>query len=220
MRTACVVMGRAESLLRAHYLSEDASLKEGRLRQLVRSSVTEELRSLLVLTDAVWPCIGGCERGSAYIPIMVRVNRRPSLYSLLEMFGLPFDDPLSAYLLERAALGVLECRRAHRTLCQGLSGHVMHALFATLAEESPIADVAVWKVVTSFAGGNTFWSHLRQFGRAAVLVQSCESDRRHQWAHRSQGFNAIRFLVGDVSRDVAIAGGCLSTICVLQAFRA
>ena len=49
VRTACVVMGRAESLLRAHYLSEDAFLGEGRLRRLVRSSVTEELRSRLVL---------------------------------------------------------------------------------------------------------------------------------------------------------------------------
>ena len=57
MRTACVIMGRAESLLRAHYLSEDASLGEGRMRQLIRSCVTEELRSRLVLTDDVWPCM-------------------------------------------------------------------------------------------------------------------------------------------------------------------
>ena len=80
--TACVVMGRADSLLRAHYLSEDASLKAGRLRQLIRSSVSEELRSRLVLADEVWPCIGGCERGMAYVPVMLRVGRRPSLYSL------------------------------------------------------------------------------------------------------------------------------------------
>ena len=169
MRTACIVMGRADSLLRAHYLERDASLKAGRLRQLVRSSVSAELRSRLVLTDEAWPCVGGCQRGMAHVPVMVRVGRRPSLYSLLEMFGLSFDDPLSKYLLDRASLGFEECLCAHRTLCQGLSGHVMHTLFATLAEESPIATVDVWRVVTSFAGGNTFWSHLRRFGRSAVL---------------------------------------------------
>ena len=205
-RTACIVMGRADSLLRAHYLEMDASLQAGRLRQLVRKSISDDLRSRLVLTGDVWPCVGGCERGMAHVPVMVRVGRRPSLYALLEMFGLSFDDPLSKYLLDRASLGLEECLCAHRTLCQGLSGHVMHTLFATLAEESPIATVDVWRVVTSFAGGNTFWSHLRRFGRSAVLVQSCESDRRHQWAHRSQGFNAIRFLVGDVSREAAIGG--------------
>ena len=104
VRTACIVMGRADSLLRAHYLERDASLRAGRLRQLVRSSISAELRSRLVLTDEAWPCVGGCERGMAYVPVMVRVGRRPSLYSLLEMFGLSFDDPLSKYLLDRAKI--------------------------------------------------------------------------------------------------------------------
>ena len=82
MRTACVVMGRAESLLLAHYLSEDASLREGRMRQLIRSCVTEELRSRLVLTDDVWPCMslqvtspptgGCCVRGQR--PYGVRIG--------------------------------------------------------------------------------------------------------------------------------------------------
>ena len=38
--TACVVMGRAVSLLRAHYVASDAKVKEGRLRRLVRSTIT------------------------------------------------------------------------------------------------------------------------------------------------------------------------------------
>ena len=76
-----------------HYLASDANVREGRLRRLVRSSISGDLQSRLVRKDSVWPCVGGCERGIAYIPAMVRVTRKPSLYSLLEMFGLPFDDP-------------------------------------------------------------------------------------------------------------------------------
>jgi hypothetical protein len=120
-----------------------------------------------------------------YHPILLSEMRYLSIYSLLELFGISTSDPLAAHLIREAQVRPASCRRSLATLLQGLSGHTIHALLASIGSRSPISSIDPWLVATSFSGGDTFSCHLRRFGRPFVLVAASESCRHHRLAHQA-----------------------------------
>ena len=190
--TSCVVYGTAESTLRAHHRALHPDLAKAQLMQLVRStplpaSVGERIvrgsRGLLPTIPV----------SSVYHPILLSKMRYLSLYSLLELFGVPHDDPLALYLIREGEVGQAGCRRALSTLLQGLSGHTIHSLLASICAKSPISDVPHWLVATSFSGGDTFSCHLRRFGHPFTLVAASEPETHHRSAHAANHPGLGRF---------------------------
>ena len=191
--TTCIVYGTAENILRAHHRVLHPELPKARLMQLVRSTL---------LPVSVGERIVRGSRGllptipvsSVYHPILLsRPMRYLSLYSLLELFGIPHDDPLAEYLIREGEVGQAGCRRALSTLLQGLSGHTVHSLLASIRAKSPISDVPHWLVATSFSGGDTFSCHLRRFGHPFTLVAASEPEAHHRSAHAANHPGLARF---------------------------
>ena len=198
--TSCIVYGTAESILRRHHRIAFPDLEKAWLMRLVRSTmVPEDVGVRLLRGDrGVLPTI---PVSTVYHPILVAEKRYLSLYSLLELFGIPHGDPLAQFLLVQACEGASGCRRSLRTLCQGVSGHSIHALLTAIKSNSPISSLSYWRVATSFSGGDTFSCHLRSFGHPFQLVAASELDETHRAAHLAQhpDLDVFPYLVSDPS---------------------
>ena len=72
--------------------------------------------------------------------------------------------------------------QAHRMLCNGVSFHALGPVLSFLRSEptSPLFGLALWSIVTSFSGCDTFLAAVRSLSppQAYVLLSACDIDSR------------------------------------------
>ena len=179
--TSCIVYGSCYETLRSYWRRmvdlDGAELREHVLPQSCPASLHGRVRR------GVGGLLPTIPSSLQYHPILLPQLQYPSFSAVLELFGLPLDDPLSVHLLSRAREGAYSCQRALETLCQGVCGKTIDALVDTISTNSPLSRVSHWLVATSFSGGDTFCSHLRALGRPFTLVAASESNSWHRAAH-------------------------------------
>jgi len=198
--TTCVIYGSAESVLRRRLRREHPFVSAVALMRLVRHSpvALSAQAALLRGSSGLLPTVP-CS--SHYHPIILGEMRFPSIYSYLELFGISFTDPLAVYLVRLAGSGIMGCHRALSSLCQGVSGHSVCTLLATIRAASPISSVSSWLVATSFSGVDTFWCHVRALGLDCTLVAASERSRSHRLGHEANhpGLAVFPTCVSDAS---------------------
>ena len=95
--------------------------------------------------------------------------------------------------------------QAHRMLCNGVSFHTLGPVLSFLRSEltSPLRGLALWSIVTSFSGCDTFLASVRSLSpsQAYVLLSACDIDSKCRRAihlvHSAQSVAPVVHLSAD-----------------------